>query len=171
MPHKTTGTSSSFIFGKLTKRLVTSRKRHTVRAKQCRERRTARLKSSAGLTESQNHANRMTRAQLTKTQSIIILTELRASMLGRMDGQGWTEAQKNRQRTRTMTGEHNTHQTRQDMRTGVILETNQRASMSCTVQDCKHHANRMNRPTTSRLCAPSICAHTLVCATYHVCAS
>ena len=34
MPHKTTGTSSSFIFGKLTKRLVTSRKRHTVRAKQ-----------------------------------------------------------------------------------------------------------------------------------------
>ena len=38
LPDKTTGTNSSFIFGKLTKRLVTSRKRHTVRAKQCRER-------------------------------------------------------------------------------------------------------------------------------------
>ena len=46
------------------------------------------------------------------------------------------DGQKHR-RTRTMTGEHNTHQTRQDMRTSVILETNQRASMSCTVQDCK----------------------------------
>ena len=49
-----------------------------------------RLKSSAAEVQqaSQNH------------KIIIIWTESRASMLGRMDGQGWTEAQKNRQRTR-----------------------------------------------------------------------
>ena len=72
-------------------------------------------------------------------------------MLGRMDEQGWTEAQKNRQRTRTMTGEHNTRQTRQDMRTGVIVETKQRTSTSCTVQVCKqresnqHASQRANK--------------------------
>ena len=55
---------------------------------------------------------------------------------------------------KAMTGEHNTHQSRQDMRTGVILETKQRTSTSGTVQDCKQHPSPF--PNSPHLPTPPI---------------